>query len=282
MMRFGPKSGECLFHPTVQMKEHATDECQSHIYAFWCRIPSRPNFGDALTPWLVRRITGQHPIFVRPEDRRHKYFVTGSVLSYAGTGCSVWGAGIMYRNDFVSPEANLLAVRGPLTRTRALECGADCPPVYGDPAMLLPRFYRPGPKQRHGLGIIAHFSDRPRLPASSQHSEEIRWIDIQDPVESVIDQIASCEFVASSSLHGLIASHAYGIPAVWVKFRNLPSGDDSKFQDYFLSIGEEPPTPFWLRYDHIDCDTLARLVRPVVMQPDLAPLWQACPFRIHP
>jgi len=281
MMRFGPKSEGCFFHPPIQMKEHDPDEHQRRFYAFWCRIPSRPNFGDALTPWLVQRITGQYPVFVRPEDRRHKYFVTGSVLSYARTGCSVWGAGIMYRNDFVSPEANLLAVRGPLTRTRALECGADCPPVYGDPALLLPRFYRPGPKQRHGLGIIVHFSDRLHMLASPQDSQEIRWIDIQDPVESVIDQIASCEFVASSSLHGLIASHAYGIPAVWVKFRNLPSGDDSKFQDYFLSIGEEPPTPLWLRYDRIDCDVLAGLVRPVGMQLDLSPLWQACPFRSH-
>ena len=118
----------------------------NRIHAFWCRTPSRPNFGDALTPWLIRRMTGQHPTFVRPEDRREKYLVVGSIIGFAGRASTVWGSGIMNRDDQVSPDARLLAVRGPLTRARALACGADCADVYGDPATLLPRLTaRPRP-----------------------------------------------------------------------------------------------------------------------------------------
>jgi hypothetical protein len=217
-------------------------------------------------------------LFTRPEDPRHKYLVAGSVISYAGTGCTVWGAGVINRDDPVSPRARLLAVRGPLTRSRAIECGASCPEVYGDPALFLPRLYSPRVSGRSGVGIIAHFSDKPRLYASSRFSTGLRLIDIQDPVESVIDQIASCEFVASSSLHGIIASHAYGVPAVWIKFRDLPGGDDSKFHDYFLSIGQEGARPVMAEYGGIDVGELERRAAPASTRLDLEPMWRACPF----
>jgi pyruvyltransferase len=83
----------------------------------------------------------------------------------------------------------------------------------------------------------------PGLLAVGPLAEGVRLIDMQDPIEEVIDRIAACELVASSSLHGLIASHAYSIPAFWIKFRPLLSGDDSKFHDYFLSIGRDPRSP---------------------------------------
>lgn len=265
-------------HAATHSNQYPTSK---RIHAFWCTIPSRPNFGDGLTPWLIRRLTGQHPSFVRPEDPRQKYLVTGSIVSYARENCSVWGCGILSQNDFISPAAKLLAVRGPLTRARALECGAECPAVYGDPALLLPRLYSPRPNDRRfTCGLIPHFSDMPRMNGACRSSSTLRLIDIQDPIEEVIDQIVSCEFVASSSLHGIITSHAFGIPAVWVKFRNLPSGDDSKFHDYFQSIGQaSAPDPVWLEYSRVDPEYLAQWLTPPPVNLDLEPLWQACPFR---
>lgn len=249
------------------------------VHAFWCRIPSLPNFGDALTPWLITRLTGQYPVFVRPEDPRPKYLVVGSTISYAGAGCTVWGAGIIRASDLISPKARLLAVRGPLTRVRAIECGAHCPKVYGDPALLLPRFYRPAVRERRGIGLVAHFSDKPHLAAHWHAIKGLRLIDIQDPIESVIDQIASCEIIASSSLHGIIVSHAYGIPAVWVKFRDSPRTNDSKFHDYFLSIGQNPPSPAVLDYGGRDAGKLTRQVPLAPVRLDLGALWESCPFR---
>ena len=133
--------------------------------------------------------------------------------------------------------------------------------------------------RRFVAGVIPHFSDMPQLASKWRPSTELQLIDIQDPVEKIIDQIASCEFVVSSSLHAVIASHAFGIPAVWVKFRDLPNGDDSKFDDYFHSIGQKSATPVWLEYGKINPDQLARRVLPAVIDLDLEPLWQACPFR---
>jgi pyruvyltransferase len=248
------------------------------VHAFWCRIPSRPNFGDALTPWLIQRITGLYPVFVRPDDPRHKYLVVGSILEYASALTTVWGCGIMRSTDVISPAARILAVRGPLSRDRALACGADCPEVFGDPGLLLPRFYRPSTRPQRGLGVVAHYSDKPRLERRWPPSDSLRLIDIQDPIESVIDQIVSCEAIASSSLHGLIASHAYGVPAVWVKFRDLTCGDDSKFYDYYLSLRQNPPEPYRLDDQHVDVRGVLQRVQPPPALPDLDRLWGACPF----
>jgi len=248
------------------------------IAAFWCRVPSRPNFGDALTPWLIHRITGQYPQFVSPDNRRHKYLVTGSIASYADANCTVWGCGILNWNDQISAAAEFLAVRGPLTRRRATECGAKCPVIYGDPALLLPRLYHPQVETRWRLGLIPHFSDMPRVAGLSILSREIRLIDIQDPIETVIDQIASCQFVASSSLHGIIVSHSFGVPAAWIKFGDLPSGDDSKFHDYFLSIGIKSAEPLRTDYRHIQAEQLIRRAAPPRVELDVEALWEACPF----
>jgi hypothetical protein len=249
------------------------------LYAFWCRIPSRGNVGDALTPWLLRRATGAYPIFARPETPVVKYFVTGSVIEYARESCVLWGPGILSRHDRISPKATVLAVRGPLTRARALECGAECPDVYGDPALLLPRFHSAPHTKRRGVGIVPHFSDKPRVAAGLPISGRARLIDVQSSVESFVDELTSCEVVASSSLHGIIISHAYGIPAAWVRFRDLPSGDDSKFYDYFLSVGEQMVEPVRVSGARLDVGRLvAHAFLPATL-PDLDRLWTACPFR---
>jgi hypothetical protein len=249
------------------------------IHAFWCRIPSRANFGDALTPWLIRRIAGADPVFVRTGDPRPKLIAVGSTIAYAARGDTVWGAGIMSATDPVSPGARFLAVRGPLTRARVLACGAECPEIYGDPALLLPRLHRPPAREREGIGLVAHYSDRPRLGEAWGRTPGVRPIDIQGRVEAVIDQIVASRVVASSSLHGLIVSHAYGVPAVWIKFRDLAFGDDSKFRDYYLSVGEPPPAPVPVAYDRADPDVLAARATLPAGRPDLDRLWSACPFR---
>jgi hypothetical protein len=247
--------------------------------AFWCRIPSRPNFGDALTPWLIRRLDGRYPRFAMPDDPQPKYFVCGSIVAFSGPACTVWGSGIMNRDDAVSPAARFLAVRGPRTRARALAGGADCPMVYGDPALLLPRLHAPPAAPRRGPGLVAHYADRPGLDESWVTSQGLRLIDIQQSIEAVIDQVAGCEWVMSSSLHGLIVAHAYGVPALWVRLRDLPSGDGSKFADHYEGLGAAVPTPQSLRtHESLDLRALERMAW-CPSQVDTEALWRRCPFR---
>ena len=70
-----------------------------------------------------------------------------------------------------------------------------------------------------------------QLPRGSfTHSLCARWI---------WPQLLDCELVVSTSLHGIIFSEAFGIPARWVRDKSLPSAhnDVFKFNDYLLATG---------------------------------------------
>lgn len=249
------------------------------IYSFWCRAPSQGNVGDAIGPWLIHQITGTYPTFLRPEAPVPKFLVAGSIIGYAQRLCSVWGSGIMNRDDPVSAEAEFHSVRGPLTRELAVLSGARCPKVYGDPALLLPRFYSPDSPPRSGIGLIPHFADKARLATQLDPSLPIRVIDVQQPVTSFVDQLRTCELIGSSSLHGIIVSHAYGIPAAWVSFHPLPSGDDTKFHDYYLSIGQPTQAPLPLSSRRPDLRAVSAAATLPEIQVDLDALLDCCPFR---
>jgi len=77
---------------------------------------------------------------------------------------------------------------------------------------------------------------------------DILVIDVCDDVETVIDNIRKCKKTLSSSLHGIIVSHAYGINCAWIKLSNYVYGDDVKFLDYYYSLNlRDIKEPIFLR-----------------------------------
>ena len=68
-------------------------------------------------------------------------------------------------------------------------------------------------------------------------------IDIEADIASVAREIASSEAVISSSLHGIIAAHYYGVPAAWMQLSNRVVGDGFKFYDYFASVNMNSVQP---------------------------------------
>lgn len=67
-----------------------------------------------------------------------------------------------------------------------------------------------------------------------------------EQIEPTIDRILECEYIFSSSLHGLIVAHAYGIKAIWIQSHKKLYGDSIKFKDYYSSLELIPPTPLVL------------------------------------
>ena len=136
------------------------------------------------------------------------------------------------------------AVRGPLTRDSLLDQGIDCPEVYGDPALLLPRFFHPRVEKKYDIGIIPHYADKdhPWVERNAT-GPEVRVIDIESDIEEFVRAVLSCEVILSSSLHGLICADAYGLPATWIRLSNRLDGGSFKFRDYRKSIGADDPIP---------------------------------------
>jgi pyruvyltransferase len=176
----------------------------------------------------------------KKNSRKLKLIISaGSIMRLSESNVTVYGSGIRERYQKITPGNNML-VRGPLTRKRIMESGGECPPIYGDPGLIISEFYQPKTrKQQFDLGIIPHFTEYEEVKNIYENSNIIVINMGSGQIEEVLDQIYSCKFTASSSLHGLIFSHAYDIPTRWVKFSNKIFGDDTKYKDYFLSIGEE-------------------------------------------
>ena len=64
----------------------------------------------------------------------------GSIMDWMTNNESyIWGSGVRDNtNKLKCKPHKVLAVRGPLSRQYLIDNGVDCPPVYGDPALLLP------------------------------------------------------------------------------------------------------------------------------------------------
>ncbi len=202
------------------------------------------NYGDLLSAYIVEQCSGREVQFFNAPAQRKAWFkkeylmAIGSILSYATKKATVWGSGIISKED-TPGSAKYCAVRGPLSRKRIQELGYVCPEVYGDPALLLPTFYNPSISKTNKLGIVPHYVDYEGV--KNDYGNEIKVIDLMtDNWKKTTDHICSCEAIISSSLHGVIVAHAYGIPAIWVQFSNKLSGDNTKYADYFYSVGLKP------------------------------------------
>ncbi len=199
------------------------------------------NFGDMLSPILVG--------YMAKEEQRFTSYITngkllaiGSILKALKENDIVWGTGSMYDQEIISPpNVEWLAVRGPLTRNLI---DAEVPNVYGDPALLMPKFYTPkkiNGNIKYRIGIAPHTIDYYLF--KDLHSPNINVIDLTMPPLKVIDELNKCETIISTSLHGIIVSEAYNIPCTWLRVSDNIKGGNFKFNDYLLSTGRQATEP---------------------------------------
>lgn len=189
------------------------------------------NFGDIITPLLFDHFGISYEF----SETEFETISTGSIARRAVSGTTVLGSGIISKNDKLCPDANWMFVRGPYTRNRLLESGAtSIPRVYGDPGLLLPLVAKPA-KPVHSVGFVPHFTEYPKW-SKRLKGKFVIDLKTKNPLE-VIEKITSCERIVSSSLHGIICAHAYGIPAAWIRLSDNLKGDSVKFDDYYAGVG---------------------------------------------
>jgi pyruvyltransferase len=248
------------------------------------------NWGDQLNPWLYSKITGIpvskiNRIELWDKSNTPRYYVIGSILNHTHSpNVEVWGSGLEGGN-YPIPHlpSKLNAVRGPLTRKVLIALGCDCPEIYGDPALLLPKYYTPNVKKEYKYGVVQHFLHKQETAWISKYKNDptVNIIDIQNPsITDFIDEINKCEIILSSALHGIICGDAYGIPSYHVNFS--PDGDFNwfKFYDYYTSVGRPLTKPPLLLDKNIDIEDLWPPLYNYSINIDLDKLLKACPFKV--
>ena len=199
---------------------------------WWSKSPKPGNLGDILTPYILDHFGIRYKYTSKP--RSAEALCIGSIAKFAQKDTIVLGTGTMRESDVLNKDADWRFVRGPKTREIILRDGGDCPEIYGDPALLMPLIVPPQ-TQTMSLGYVPHYVDYEYVKTRYAGQNIINVLN-PNPLETV-KQIAQCEKIISSSLHGIIIAHAYGIPAAWVEFSDKLSGDGIKFTDHFATMG---------------------------------------------
>lgn len=217
-----------------------------NLYWYICKAPS--NMGDMIAPYIFTKITGKNPKRISPNSGVPFFLSCGSILNFCNKNAIVWGTGTMSRSVGVPKPIKVLAVRGPITRQALLARGINCPKVYGDPGLLLPKYYTPNPGKRHyKVGIIPHYADHGYMSKTFSNIPDILVINIDRSVEAVCDDIKACNVTISSSLHGIIVSHAYNVPSAWMTASPYAKwaigGGKTKYIDYYLSRNVQKVDP---------------------------------------
>ncbi|VVT06218.1 conserved hypothetical protein [Marinobacter salarius] len=193
------------------------------------------NVGDLINPYLVNKLSGKKAHQVRSRSIRHVVGL-GSMFHMANKNSVIWGTGIISDDVSFRKMTNchsVNSVRGHLTKNILIEngvIGSNHLPL-GDPGLLMPNFYNPIIRKQYKIGIIPHYVDIDSDFFKGLVNSVV--IDVQQDPESFIDELLKCEYVVSSSLHGLILADSYGVPNKWVSFSDRITGGTFKFHDYY-------------------------------------------------
>lgn len=249
------------------------------------------NWGDDMNVylsklWFNKQVINKYSSLLSRVLKRETYSLIGSVLQNADKHTIVWGSGLISK-DLCPKEQpkRICAVRGPLSRNVLMNHGIDCPEVYGDPVLLLPRFYAPQVKKVHKLGLLPHFYDEDNelIKSYLRANPSVKLISMKNygTWQEVVDQIVSCEMIISSSLHGIIVSDAYKVPNVWVEFSDKVIGDGFKFQDHFGAVKRvvDAPVKISALEDFEFATGMIKDYQPATI--DLEPLIKSCPFELN-
>jgi len=232
------------------------------IKKFYCQtynpnIRSTLNFGDSINRIFFDLLTGETLEYHDNHNTTH-YHCTGSVLRLVNENSLVYGTGFLSQNDDLGAPKGcgftnkvykvprlIISVRGPLTRQKLINMGVRCPENYGDPLILFPLVYHNEEiKEVKGkIGIIPHYHDINHVNVHTlmnnlKKTNQVELINICTGLDykRFIDKILSCEYIISSSLHGMTTGIVYKKKTVLVEFSNNVFGNLFKFNDFFGSI----------------------------------------------
>lgn len=182
----------------------------------------------------------------------------------------VWGTGFVRKTadtPFYRKNMIFCALRGQLSKKRVETITGkhlgDI--VLCDGGILASKLLEQPPPKQYAVGVIPHFRqiDSGFVQQLANQYTNAKIVDLREDPVKVIRDIASCETVISTSLHGLIVADSFHIPNIHLNITQGMRGDGFKFEDYYSCYNMEHPfitedvqiTPEWIKQQYsIDPD----------------------------
>jgi pyruvyltransferase len=242
------------------------------VRTYWWN--QKENFGDALTPFILKNLTRRKVEWAQHDEA--ELFCIGSLFRLISDRSSqspfnsnrplyVWGTGVMTPNHIKAADfnffksVNIRAVRGPLT-SKLIDPHSSSSIALGDPGLLIPEIFQPKRFNffKSRIGLVLHhsqkLSDDILFKIQKQNIKiKIIYTDTND-IYSVLNKIARCQIILSSSLHGLIAADALNIPNTWINTGGIHVNPRFKFYDYALGVQRTLP-------DHYDLNNIKNALK---------------------
>ena len=244
------------------------------------------NAGDFYALWIAPMVSGRKANL--PGDRssnRCSLSVVGSILEWGIR--YVWGPGFISSQKKLAVDTEkVFALRGPDSYKIAMSTKSSdaqtISHVYGDPGLFMSWYYQPHNQiKAHSLCLIPHYADSssPVVRSIMANWNGSHLIDIRAPLFDIMDEIVKCEFVLSSSLHGIIFSDSYGIPNAHINLSSRVTGGDYKFNDYFRAMNRWRIPLGLVNRTSIDMTTVERFIKTRQPPPkNILPLWENAPM----
>jgi len=229
------------------------------------------NFGDELGPVVaeklvenlfgcsaqnITRLNLKFDEGLRLKEKRVCLFTLGSVFHKVRSGDHIWGTGMNPNRRGAFPSnITIYAVRGKLTeelvRKRLNHQNAIS---LGDPGLAIPTLF-PEFQTMHKVAkakanstrfcFVPHAHDT--TTAKRQLGKRMRIIPVFQHWRPVVETLATeCDYVASTSLHGIIESDALRIPTLWFQWNNSTVSQTEgqfKYLDYFSAVDKNGFSP---------------------------------------
>ncbi|MEE3491936.1 polysaccharide pyruvyl transferase family protein [Ruminococcus sp.] len=165
-------------------------------------------------------------------------------LIYSSQPIYIWGSGFLYdfnNRGLYRKNLKVCALRGAKTRQKLEKLtGQKYDVPLADAGLLIDMLMDQMPEKKYKLGLIPHMwhQEEPAMARMAQ-MDGVHLIDIKQTPQQVGAEIAACETIASTSLHGLIFADALHIPNLHIRGEKELRGGNFKFEDYYSSFGLE-------------------------------------------
>jgi len=195
-------------------------------------IKSKDNYMDGI---IFEYISGKSCIVNMSNDiiNFNHYMIGGNILSDANPYTQVWGCGFSSIKDVLSSCPRIYAVRGKLTKTMLQNYNVNCPEIYGDPLMVLKRYYNPEKQKMYKYGIVYDTDDdliiKKLMTIKNHNFKLIR----NQPLLSLVDELCQCDIILTSLLNGIILGDMYCNKSYYI---NFDMKEDFMIQDYFTCV----------------------------------------------